>query len=111
MTFIISEVRGEGDDAFVILKTVNGGIPFGWFRAEQLRRPAHDGQPDSARAAKQEEMTMSDKQNADARTDPALDDDRAGARDHPPRRDDGSRPPTARPGGRPPRGHRRRADG
>jgi hypothetical protein len=35
MTFVIADVRGEGDDAFVFLKTLEGK-PFGWVRAEQL---------------------------------------------------------------------------
>lgn len=42
--FEIVEVVGSGDDAFVLLKTVDG-VPFGWFRSTQLG-PAPPQQPE-----------------------------------------------------------------
>lgn len=66
MTFVIADVRGEGDDAFVFLKTLDGK-PCGWFRAEQLA-PARStmGSPIPPDRTKQEEVTMHDEQDADA---------------------------------------------
>ncbi len=64
MTFVIAEVRGDGDDGFVFLKTLDGS-PFGWFRATQLAPArATTASPIPPDRRQQEDTTMHAK-NAD----------------------------------------------